>query len=338
MKRIMGITLALSLVAFLSGIGWAANIRMNIMYGPKHPLSTGIFAEWAENVNQVTQGRVKVTLFFNSALADVKQVMNATVSGVCDVGVSCPTYSRERFPLSSILDLPMVGTSSAEKSSEVFWKLYEKYPELQQEYADVKLLWVYMNPAYQLHFRNRKVEKLEDMKGVVLSGGGGMSLEMLKAYGANPEAIVMTEVFLALQKGVIEGCFLPYAPLRSQRIADITQTHTVGDFIANTFYVVMNKETWGKISAEDQKAIDQISGLAASKKTGSDFDKAEEKDVAWMKEKGDQFYVLAPEERQRWAESTAFISENWLKEVEARGLPGRAFMKDALEMLRGGAK
>jgi len=139
---------ALLLVLALAIPASALNLRLNIMYGPKHPLARGVFKTWAQQVKKVTQGRVKVTIFYASALAKPKQVFGATVSGVTDVGLSCPTYARDRFPLSGVLDLPMVATSSAEKNSAVLWKLYEKYPAMQKEYSDVKLLWLYTNPAY----------------------------------------------------------------------------------------------------------------------------------------------------------------------------------------------
>lgn len=332
-RNLLPIALAALLLLGATAPASALNLRLNIMYGPKHPLARGVFSYWAKKVKEVTNGRVKVTIFYASALARPKEVYDATVAGVVDVGLSCPTYARERFPLSGVLDLPMVATSSAEKNSVVLWKLYEKYPAMQREYKDVKLLWLYVNPAYQLHFTKREVRRLEDIKGVTISAGGGVALEMLKAFGANPEAIIMTDVFLALQKGVVEGCFLPYAPLRPRRMADLLHTHTVGDFVANAFYVVMNKRKWNQISPQDQKAIMRISGLAAARRSGQDFDQAQKRDIAWMKKKGDKFFVLEPQERARWAKRILHIRQRWVKKLEARGLPARQILNDALSML-----
>lgn len=332
-KASLALLAALLLVIVAASSAFAFNLRLNIMYGPKHPLAKGVYKTWAEQVKKVTDGRVKVTIFHASALAKPKQVFDATISGVTDVGLSCPTYARERFPLSSVLDLPMVATSSAEKNSAVLWKLYEKYPAMQKEYKDVKLLWLYTNPAYQIHFTKRKVRTLEEIKGATISGGGGVSLQMLKAFGANPEAIIMTEVFLALQKGVVEGCFLPYAPLRPRRMADLLHTHTVGDFVANAFYVVMNKKKWDKISPADQKAIMKVSGLAAAMRSGKDFDLSQSRDIAWMKKKGDEFFVLDAKERARWAERITPLREAWVKDLEAKGLPAQKMLDDALNML-----
>ena len=332
-RKLATLTAVLLMVLGMAAPAAGLNLRLNIMYGPKHPLARGVFKTWAQQVKKVTQGRVKVTIFYASALAKPKQVFDATVAGVTDVGLSCPTYARDRFPLSGVLDLPMVATSSAEKNSTVLWKLYQKYPAMQKEYSDVKLLWLYTNPAYQLHFTKRKVRRLEDIKGATVSAGGGVSLQMLKAFGANPEAIIMTEVFLALQKGVVEGCFLPYAPLRPRRMADLLHTHTVGDFVANAFYVVMNKKKWNQISPADQKAIMKVSGLAAAQMSGRDFDRSQKRDIAWMKKKGDQFFVLEAKERSRWARRILPLREQWVKKLSAKGLPAKQVLSDALSML-----
>ncbi|BEQ14672.1 TRAP transporter substrate-binding protein [Desulfoferula mesophila] len=311
----------------------AMNIRLNIVYGPKHPLAKGVFKNWAEQVKKVTDGRVKVTIFYASALAKITQVFDATVSGQIDAGLSCPTYAQDRFPLSGILDQPMVATSSAEANSAALWKLYEKYPAMQKEYEKVKVLWFYTNPAFQLHFTKRDVRNLEELKGAIVSAGGSAALQMLKALGANPEALPMPEVFLALQKGVVEGCFLPYPPLRPRRMTDILTTHTVGDFSATGFYVIMNQKKWNSISPTDQKAIMQVSGLAAAKMSGRDFDQAQERDVAWMKKKGDKFFVLDPTERAKWMARVKPLRDAWVKDLEAKGLPAQAVLDDALKML-----
>lgn len=335
MKRVVFLIAAVMIAAVLSSVSTASamNIRFNIMYAPKHPLVVEAFAPWAEEVAKVTNGRVTVTLFPSSALAPPPQVYDSVVSRAADMGVSAPSYARDRFLLTGVMDLPMVGGRKAEDSSAVLWELVERFPAIQDEYQDVKLLWTYTNPAYQLHFTNRRVETLEDLRGSVISAGGTVSTQIVRALGASPEAIPMVDVYLALQTGVVEGCFLPYAPLRSQRMADVLKYHTEADLVANTFYVVMNKRVWDRISAEDRKAIDAISGAVMARNCGSIFDKHQEIDRAWMKEKGDEFIELSAEERARWTERILPIRDIWLKDTAAKGLPGQEILDTALKLM-----
>ena len=335
MKRLFSVIVCMMLLCTLvmASTAWAINLRFNVMYGPKHPLCREAFKPWAERVARVTDGRVKVTIFYASALCKVKQVYDATIAGVTDMGVSCPTYARDRFLMSGVMDLPMVAGEKAKISSEVLWLLYEGFPEMQKEYSDVKLLWMYMNPAYQLHFTKKQVRNLDDIKDTVISAGGTVSTRILKALGASVEAMPMVEVYLALQKGVVEGCFLPYAPLKSQRMTEVLNYHTEANLVANTFYVVINKDVWGKISLTDQKAIEKISGMEAARLCGSVFDKYQEIDRAWMAKKGDQFIKLEPAERERWTKRILPIRNGWLKDAEAKGLPGKRFLETALKLM-----
>jgi TRAP-type transport system periplasmic protein len=321
MKRNFFIAAA-GLLMFLFALNTSAhalNLRFNVMYTPKHPLCEDFFVPWAQQVKEVTGGRVNVTMFYSNALFSPKDALDAISSRVADIGTILPSYSRDRLLMNSVLDLPIVSSERAAVNSEVLWELYQSVPEMQNELKDVKILWVFMNPPHQLHFTNKNVEKMEDLKNVVISAGGTIQSQVIRNLGGSPEAMPMTEVYMALQRGVVDGCFLPYAPLRSQKIADLTRFHNNVNMMSIAFFVAINKSVWARISPQDQQAIEAISGLAASLRCGRIFDREQEKDVAWMIEKGDKFYNLAPEEQQLWFEKVAPIRDSWIQDAKAKG-------------------
>ncbi|UCB49485.1 MAG: TRAP transporter substrate-binding protein [Deltaproteobacteria bacterium] len=317
----------------LPSMVWAINIRFNVMYSPKHPLCREAFNPWAEEVAKVTDGRVKVTMFYSSALFKVKQAYDAVATRVGDMGLVLPTYERNRFLVSSVLDLPMVAHEKAKINSEVLWEMYQTFPEIRNDYSEVKVLWAYMNPAFQLHFTKKQVRNLEELKDTVVSAGGTVNARIMKSLGASVEAIPMVQVYLALQKGVVEGCFLPYAPLRSQRMADLLHYHTDANLMAVSFFVVINKDVWSKISPEDQKAIEKISGLEGARRVGTIFDKYQVKDTKWMAEKGDKFFPLDPAEREKWAKRILPIRNEWIQDVKVKGVNGERLLATGLKLM-----
>jgi TRAP-type C4-dicarboxylate transport system substrate-binding protein len=317
----------------LGSKAWALNIRFNVVYTPKHPLSREAFNPWAKKVSEVTGGRVKVSMFYSSALFKPKQAYDAVSSRVADMGFVLPTYARNRFLIGGVMDLPMVADEKALNNSEVLWKLYQSFPDIRKEFSDVKVLWTYMNPAFQLHFTKKQVRNLGEIKDTVVSAGGTVNARIMKSLGAAVESIPMHEVYLALQKGVVEGCFLPYAPLRSHRMADLLHSHTNANLMAVAFYVAINKDVWGQISPEDQKAIEKISGIEAARHFGSVFDKYQVKDTKWMAQKGDKFFTLDPAERDRWAKRVIPIREEWVNDANARGAPARRILDTALKLM-----
>ena len=326
-----GIFLAIFL---LSASAWALNLRFNVMYSPKHPLCKEMFAPWAQQVKKVTDGRVKVTMFYSNAVFKPKDALDAISSRVGDIGIVLPVYTRSRLIMNSVMDQPMVAGEKALKNSEVLWELYQSTPEMQNELKDVKVLWSFMNPAFQLHFTKKKVENLSDLQNMVISAGGATQTQILKLLGASPEAMPMVDVFLAMQKGVVEGCFLPYAPLRTQKIAELTHYHTNANLMAVSFYIAINKGAWEKISEKDQKAIEAISGLKAARECGRVFDAAQEKDVAWMAKKGDKFYDLSAEQQKLWADKIAPVREQWIQDAKAKGCADPAkLLEKALQLM-----
>lgn len=319
--------------SFITSTAWALNIRFNVMYSPKHPLCREAFVPWAKKVSEVTGGRVKVTMFYSNALFKPKQAYDAVASRIADMGLVLPTYERNRFLVSGVMDLPMVAGEKARINSEVLWQMYETFPEIPKDYADIKVLWAYMNPAFQLHFTKKRVRNLEELRNTVVSAGGTVNARIMRALGASVEAIPMVEVYLALQKGVIEGCFLPYAPLRSQRMADLLHFHTNANLMAVSFFVVINKDVWKSISPEDRRAIEKISGIEAARLVGSVFDKYQVKDTKWMAEKGDEFFTLTPAERQRWAKRILPIRNEWIRDAKARGVDAESILERALRLM-----
>ena len=324
----------LAIVCLFGASAHAANLRFNVMYNQQHPLSRDVFEPWGKKVKEATDNRVKVTFFYSNALFAPKDGLDAVASRVADVGIVMPSYTRNRLLMNNVADLPMVGDQKAEINSQVLWELYTSVPEMQEELKDVKVLWAYMNPALQLHFTKKQVTSVQDLQNMVISSGGPTQSQILRLLGASPETIPMVEVFMALQTGVVEGCFLPYAPLRTQKISDLTKFHTNADLLSLSFYIVMNKKVWDKLSAEDRKAIDALSGMAASRDSGLSFDRAQAVDVEWMGQNGSQFYTLTEEQRKAWAEKIMPIRQQWIDDARAKGYKDpEAVLKKAVDLV-----
>ncbi len=69
-------------------------------------------------------------------------------------------------PLSDVITLPGLPFKTAEKGSEVLWKLYEKFPSIQGEYKDVHVFQLWASHPYFLITTKKQVKTMEDMKGL----------------------------------------------------------------------------------------------------------------------------------------------------------------------------
>jgi len=278
---------------------------------------------WLQQLEQATGGRVKIQAYHGQTLAKAKDLWNATKTGIADIGWICHGYYPNLTPLSDVISLPALPFETGEKGSEVMWKLYEQFPEIQNEFKDVKVLLFYTSEPYTLITRDKPVKTLEDLKGLKIRMVGGPPTEMVKALGGVPLLVPMTDAYISLQKGVADGMGTPWEAIHTYRFYEVVNYYTQVPFPAVYFSIVMNKDTWNSLPSDIQDAIMSVSGLTGSKFWGRNFfDNA--KSVALEKIQvsgnGDHIYSLSPEERERWLEIGGKpIWAEWVKRMEENG-------------------
>jgi len=117
MKR--HLVLNLFLFAFLTGLivvsvpGRSAAqevIKLNYAnFFPAPEPHSGNIEAWGKEIEQKTNGKVKFTFFHAGTLAPADQIYDSVVKGISDIGLSCFTYTRGKFPLTSVIDLHWVS-------------------------------------------------------------------------------------------------------------------------------------------------------------------------------------------------------------------------------------
>ena len=301
-------------------------------YPATHPMTTKGYEAWAKMVEEATDGRVKVSVFPGSTLTKVTESYDATIAGACDIAMHPVDYEPERFPLTLVMNEPL-GLPNALVSGKVGWDLYQKFPEIQAEYVDVKLLFFYCTSAYQLHTVKKPIHTMEDVKGLLIRSGGDVDTAVIKALGGVPQFIPMPDTYLALQKGVLDGHVSPFGPMPGFKLDEVLFNHLENvNFHIVIFAVVMNLDKWNSLPSDIQEAIDEISGIAAAEMFGTVFDGTDKPAIQAMKDKGHTFTSLPPEEKARLDEILTSIRDDWVKELEAKGLPGQKVLDEALRL------
>jgi TRAP-type transport system periplasmic protein len=303
-------------------------LRLNENYTANHPMTVRGFKAWAKKVEEKANGRVSITVFADSTLAKVTEAYDATKAGVCDISMYVPAYAEGRFPLSSVMNLPIPFTNAA-MAGKIFSTVYEKYAELKQEYADVKLLFFYCTPPYEIHTAKKPIQTAGDLKGLQIRATGPSDAKFLEHLQATPVAMPMPEAYLSLQKGVLDGVLSPFGPMKAFKTAEVTKYHTTNARIfSNLFCVVMNLDRWKALPPEVKKVFEESGGLGGAEMFGQVFDAIAGEDVKFMKDKGDTFTTIAPEERRKWKAAGEKIVEEWVKAQSAKNSPGKSILEE----------
>ena len=291
---------------------------------------TVLAGEWAKEVEKRTQGKVKITVFPGGTLTPAPTCYDGVVKGISDIGMSVLAYTKGKFPLTEVIDLPMGYTSGA-AATLLINHYYAKFKP--KEFDDVKVLYLHAHGPGILHTK-KAVNKLEELKGMRIRCTGTVT-EIVKALGGVPMSMPMGETYDALNRGMVEGSMAPIESLEGWKWGEVVKftTESFGSAYSTGFFVVMNKEKWNALPADVQKTIDQVNAEWAEK-TGKLWDEADKSGKEFSLKLGNKIIPLAKDENQNWAKAAGPVQDDYVKRMKEKGLPGEEALKFCMEGLK----
>jgi len=235
--------------------------------------------------------------------------------------------------LTSVIELPFMASSS-KQGSPALWEVYENSPEMQAEYGGVKVLSMWVVDPGQLMTSRKVVRNLEDVKGLKIRIGSDTTKATAEALGAVPILMAINELYDSLQKGVVDGTLLGTSAIRTFKLQNLLKGLTIGNFFVNAHALGINKNSWAKIPAEDQKIIMDLAGLRLAKITGLKFDSEGQVGYDDAKAAGVEIVQLPPAEMSRWTGAVGGIYQQWIADINAKGLPGQQLYNKTREILK----
>ncbi len=287
-------------------------IKLASEYPDKHPTVKNAIFPWIEEVKKKSGGRLVVQFFNPNTLCPAKEVYDAVTGGSVDMGATPCHFTHGKFPMSEAIQLPMIF-NGAEAGSLTVWDLFNKYPEWNDEYKDLKVLWQWTSALFELHTKKTMVKTLDDLQGMKLIAWNPSIARIIKALGANPIEMTPHDTYLALERGMADGVMCPLAPMRAFKITDAAKYHTIVDIMCDTFWAGMNKDAWNKLPDDLKKVLEETTGDKMVQASGKTLDEGAIRDVKWMKEKGHEFYVLPADEKAKWRAKVRPLHDDWLK-------------------------
>jgi len=306
-------------------------IKLNYsIFFPAPHKNTVLATEWAQEIEKRTNGAVKITMFPGGTLTPADKCYDGVVNGLSDIGMSVLGYTRGRFPLSEVIDLPL-GYKNGLAATQLINLYYEKFKP--KELDDVKVLYLHAHGPGILHTK-KPVKNLEDLKGMKIVCHG-LSAKVVGALGATPVAMPMPERYDALQKGVAEGGVNPIESLKGWKLGEVIKstTENFGSAYSTGFFVVMNKDKWASLQPDIQKTIDQVSKEWVMK-TGNGWDEMDKEGREFTLSKGNQIISLPKEEDAKWAKLVQPILDDYVANMKTKNLPGQEALTYCLDELK----
>ncbi len=329
-------------MATVAALGWTMALPGSVGAQTKtHEFSYSIFfpaphkhtvlaGEWAKEVEKRTGGKVKIKIFPGGTLTPAPTCYDGVVKGISDIGMSVLGYTKGRFPLTEVIDLPL-GYKDGLSATRLVNAYYRKFRP--KELQDAQVLYLHAHGPGILHTK-KPVSRLEEMKGLRIRCTG-TAAKVVSALRGAPVALPMGETYDALNRGMVEGSMAPMESMEGWKWGEVVKstTDSFGSAYSTAFFVTMNKEKWNVLPPELQKIIEQVSQEWIDK-TGKVWDDADKSGREFSLKLGNKTMSLSPEENQRWAKAVSPILDEYVKAMKEKGLPGEEALKFCLDFLK----
>jgi TRAP-type C4-dicarboxylate transport system substrate-binding protein len=322
---LIALFLCLSLIGF-SLVTPVASGQVKLNYSiffPAPAIQTVVATDWAKEIEKRTNGKVQITVFPGGTLTPADKCYDGVVKGISDIGYSVLAYTRGKFPLSEVADLPL-GIKTGLAATKLINEYYNKFKP--KEFDEVKVMYLHGHGPGILHTK-RPVNKLEELKGMKIRCTG-LAAKIVTALGGTPVAMPMGETYDSLSRGVVEGSMAPMEALKTWKWGEVIKdtTEDWGASYSTGFFVVMNKEKWNALSPDIQKVFETANEEWIGR-TGKMWDEVDKAGREFTLSLGNKIISLSKGENEKWAKAVRPLLDDYVKNMKAKGLSGEEVLK-----------
>ncbi|AEJ61912.1 TRAP dicarboxylate transporter, DctP subunit [Spirochaeta thermophila DSM 6578] len=294
---------------------------------------------FAEEVERLTNGMVKIKLYPQGQLGGERDVTEALQLGAIDFQASSIGVTGTFVPSIQILNLPFLFTGPkhwmAVMNGPVGKELLER-AQKEGERIGLKVLAI-AAPDFRLPMNNvRPIKSIDDFKGLkIRTMQVPEHMEAYKALGSDPVPLAFGELYTALQTKVVDGCENGPLALLGNRFYEVQKYLVILPVVSNGGILLMSKETFDKMSKSQQeavlKAVDtwkQVMDRDALEKGGAAIEE--------MKAKG--LEVTTVDDLTSFIEATAPVYENFFNKLEQQDPELASWAREMIAKIRATSK
>jgi tripartite ATP-independent transporter DctP family solute receptor len=301
------VPLAFSL-ALAAGSALAQQIKLTLGHGaavgnPRHEAAV----RFAEVVKAKSGGRIEVQVAPSAQLGDDAAMVTALRSGALDLSANSqgavsnavPEYAAFGMPF-LFADLPSawkaldgpLGRELAEKSAE----------------KGLVVLGYWDNGIRHMTNSKRPIVKPEDLKGLKMrTPPDAVTVDIMKALGAEAQQIKFSELYVALQQGVVDGQENPLMNIHASKLYEVQKHLALTGHKYEMTPFLMSKRTWDRLSDPDRRIIQEAATDATTlqRKLSAESDARLLED---LKSKGVQVTVA---DKAAFERATSVVADQW---------------------------
>jgi len=273
-------------------------MRISHQVPPAHHM-TKLLESFAADVKARTSGGVEVQLYGSEQLAKAGENFPAVARGTIEAAMSVNFQWGTTIPEMSATLIPY-AMGDLERIKRFATSEARRFLDEKLAQRGVKnVAWLYITRETIITSGRKPIVALDDFKGVKIRGLNTLTDNALTAVGAAPSAMPGSEVYQALQSGVLDAGLTDLSAAYSRKYYEVQKFGTVGPIFTIYFHMYANPAWWAKLSPAHRQAIE-----AAAAKVEQDAIGVTEASAAAaladLQGKGMVVHVQSPQEQATW--------------------------------------
>ncbi len=219
---------------------------------------TQLVEQWAANISTATGGEIAFEVVPNGALVPLPEALDAIGLGVVSAGMVVASFTAGTIPAMGYAEMlggiPVENPSTGEALAQI-------WPDLDALFAEhgARALWGAPAFASGVMCRDGFVPNPSDWEGRKIRTAGRWQAQQAAALGATPVPLPPSELYVALQNGVVDCAFMTPSIAMSARLYEVAPYYTNTDLAGNITISLMNLDTWNGFTDAQRAAIEQVS-------------------------------------------------------------------------------
>lgn len=314
--------IAMTAFAFAAGVASAQKTKLRIQthYAPEQ-LSGKLATEYIENIQKMSGGEIEVEMFYSSSVVKSVETFDAAATGILDCDMTGGAYQTGKNPAFQFVGDIMGGYDTPYQ--QLSWLYYGGGLEAAQALYNkfgMELIgwWVYGQESLA---SSKPIRGVEDFKDWKFRSPPGLETKIFEKLGAKPIVMDFTEIFTALESGIIDGADASgLANNVGLGLYDIVKHANYPGFHSMpSDHLACNKTVWDSMP-EKHRLIMTIAMESLALRTAMLNEVRNNEAAAKLKEQGVSIYAWSDEERQKFRDAALASWPEFASTPEAKAL------------------
>jgi TRAP-type transport system periplasmic protein len=335
-NQIRALAATIALGGALPAFAQEVTLKFHHIWTPNAMASVRVIQPWCDKIAAESAGKMKCQILPSmSGGGTPPQLVDRVKDGVDDLVITLPGYTAGRFPAMEVFELPFM-TRTAEPASRAAWDYLQK--NALKEFPGTKILATWVHDEGFVHTREKQIKTVADFKGLKMRAPTRQTNKLLAALGATPVAMPMPATADALSKNTIDGMLFPWEIIPALKFQELVKFHSETDQSRGALYSAgfifgMNQAKYDSLPADLKTVIDRNSGASYSGQVGKIWDESAIAGKKAATDRGNTIYVIPPAEVDNFASLTNPLYDEWVADMNKRGLNGKQLLDDARALI-----